>query len=109
MEPYRSVLCPLSEQNCVKVWDEGLDLFSDQVRKLEGFPGGAEVKNLPADEGDTRVVGPIPGSGRSPGGEGGNLLQYSCLGNPGKRSWDLPGLQRVGHNLATEHSLTQGS
>ena len=26
--------------------------------------------------------GSIPGSGRSPGEGNGNLLQYSCLGNP---------------------------
>jgi len=26
-------------------------------------------------------VGSIPGLGRVPGGEHGNLLQYSCLGN----------------------------
>ena len=37
------------------------------------------VKNLPASAEDT---GSIPGSGRSPGGESGNCLQYSCLGNP---------------------------
>ena len=30
--------------------------------KLEGFPGGAVVKNLPANAGDT---GLIPGPGRS--------------------------------------------
>ena len=36
------------------------------------------VKNWPAKAGD---VGSIPGSGRSPGEENGNLLQYSCLGN----------------------------
>ena len=29
-----------------------------------------------------RDLGLIPGSGRSPGGENGNPLQYSCLGNP---------------------------
>ena len=29
-----------------------------------------------------RYVGSIPGSGRSPGKGNGNLLQYSCLGNP---------------------------
>ena len=44
-----------------------------------GFPGGAVVKNLSANTGDT---GSIPGLGRSPGGGDGNPLQYSCLGNP---------------------------
>ena len=44
-----------------------------------GFPGGSEVKNLPAMQED---VGSIPGLGRSPGGRHGNSLQYSCLGNP---------------------------
>ena len=36
------------------------------------------VKNLPANAGDIRDVGSIPGLGRSPGGGYGNLLQYSC-------------------------------
>ena len=40
------------------------------------------VKNLPANEGDTRGMGSIPGSGRSPGGGHGNPLQYSCLASP---------------------------
>ena len=40
------------------------------------------VKNLPVHAGDTREVGLIPGSGRSAGVGNGNLLQYSCLGNP---------------------------
>ena len=40
------------------------------------------VKNLPANVGDIRDVGSIPRSGRSPGGEHGNPLQYSCLENP---------------------------
>ena len=40
------------------------------------------VKNPPANAGDIREVGSIPGSGRSPGGEHGNPLQYSCLENP---------------------------
>ena len=44
-----------------------------------GFPGGSMVKNLPANAG---VVGLISGSGKSPGEGNGNLLQYSCLGNP---------------------------
>ena len=44
--------------------------------------GSAVVKNLPASTGDAKDVGLIPGSGRSPGGEHGNPLQYSCLENP---------------------------
>ena len=39
------------------------------------------VKNTPANAGDVRDAGLIPGSGRSPGGGHGNLLQYSCLEN----------------------------
>ena len=40
------------------------------------------VKNSPADAGDTKDAGSIPGWGRSPVGGNGNPLQYSCLGNP---------------------------
>ena len=43
------------------------------------------VKNLPANAGDIRDVGLIPGSGRSPGGGHGSPLQYSCLENPMER------------------------
>ena len=40
------------------------------------------VKNPPANAGDVRDAGSIPGSRRSPGGGHGNPLQYSCLENP---------------------------
>ena len=40
------------------------------------------VKNLPANAGDVRDVGLIPGSGRSPGEGYDNSLQYSYLENP---------------------------
>ena len=40
------------------------------------------VKNPPANAGDIRDLGLIPGSGRSPGGGHGNPPQYSCLKNP---------------------------
>ena len=40
------------------------------------------IKNLPANAGDLRDTGSIPGLGRSPGGLYGNSLQYSCLENP---------------------------
>ena len=43
------------------------------------------VKNPPANAGDIRDVGLISGSGRSPGGECSNPLQYSCLENPTDR------------------------
>ena len=45
----------------------------------QGFPGGSEVKASACNAGD---LGSIPGSGRSPGEENGNPLQYSCLENP---------------------------
>ena len=46
------------------------------------------IKNLPANAGDARDVGSIPGLGRSPGGGHDNPLQYSCLENPMDReSW----------------------
>ena len=43
------------------------------------------VKNLPANTGDIRDMGSIPGLGRSPGGEYGNPLRYSYLENPTDR------------------------
>ena len=40
------------------------------------------LKNSPANAGNIRDMGSIPGLGRSPGGGHGNPLQYSCLENP---------------------------
>ena len=56
------------------------------------------VKNLPANAGDARDAGLIPGLGRSPGGGRGIPLQGSYLENPhGQRN--LVGYsQRVGHD-----------
>ena len=49
------------------------------------------VKELPANAGDVRDVGLIPESGRYPGGEHGNPLQYSCRENPMDRgAWRAP-------------------
>ena len=46
---------------------------------------GSEVKNPPANEGDSRS---IPGSGRSPGEGNGNSLQYARLKHPtGRGAW----------------------
>ena len=49
---------------------------------LVGFPGGSVVKNLPANAGNKRDMGLIPGLERSPGEGNGNPLQYSSLENP---------------------------
>ena len=53
-------------------------------QQLQSFPRGSEVKasasNVSASNAGDR--GLIPGSGRSPGEENGNPLQYSCLENP---------------------------
>ena len=46
-----------------------------------GFPSGTAIKYLPANAGDSRDKGSIPGSGRAPGERNDNLLQYSCLEN----------------------------
>ena len=63
-----------------------------------GFPGGTSAKEL----GDIRDEGLIPLLGRSPGGEHGDPLQYSCLENPMDRgAWRAMVFtvwQRAGHN-----------
>ena len=60
------------------------------------------VKNLPANSGDTRDMGLIPGSRRSPGDGNGNRLQYCCLENSKDRgAWRATGSmgsQRVRHD-----------
>ena len=56
------------------------------------------MKNPPANTGDARDVGSVPGSGRSSGGGNGSRLQYSCLENPTIRgAW-----------RATVHGVTKG-
>ena len=59
------------------------------------------VKNPPTNAGgagDRFDAGLIPGSGRFPGEENGNALQYSCLENPMDRgAWQ-----------STVHKVTMG-
>ena len=74
-------------------------LIFKQVYTSLHFTGGKEpvVKNLSANAGIIRDVGPIPGSGRLPGGGHGNPFQYPCLENPMNRgAWQ-----------ATVHSVKQ--
>ena len=50
-------------------------------------PGGTVVNKLPANAGDARDVGSIPGLGRSPGAGNDNSLQYFVPGKfHGQRS-----------------------
>ena len=46
-----------------------------------GFPAGAVAKNLPANAGDARDMGLIPGLRISSGIGNGSPFQYSCLEN----------------------------
>ena len=52
-----------------------------ELAKVTEYQVALVVKNPPANVGDTRDVGLIPGLGRSPGGGHSNPLQYSCLQN----------------------------
>ena len=62
-----------------------------------GFPGGAAVKNPPANSGATGDVGSTSGLGRSLGERNGTPLQCSCLRNPTDRgAW-----------LATVHGIAK--
>ena len=69
------------------------------------------VKNLPANAGDVRDSGLIPGLGRCPGGWHGNPLQYSCLENPmDKGAWQatvcwVSKSQTLTHIIACMHPL----
>ena len=66
------------------------------VAEPVGLPDGSVVKNLPVNAGDVSL---ILGSGRFPREGNGNLLPYSCLGNPvDKGAWQ-----------ATFHGVTEES
>ena len=56
--------------------------FSRAEHIMRSFSSGSLVKNPPANAGD---AGSILELGRSLGEGNGNLLQYSCLGNPTDR------------------------
>ena len=72
---------------CIKVRDTPSKTRDSAEKNLTnefiGFPSGSEGKASAHNAGD---LGLIPGSGRSPGEENGNPLQYSCLENPTDRA-----------------------
>ena len=63
------------------IWATRADLLVRALLFLS-LPGGAVVKNPPANAGYRGGTSLIAGLGRSPGGENGNPFQYSYLENP---------------------------
>ena len=62
--------------------------------EIHGIPGGSDSKESACNAADP---GLIPGSGRFPGEENSNPLQYSCLENPmDRKAWRV-----------TVHGVTQ--
>ena len=70
----------------------------DNCRITRGHPQWLGGKDSACKAGAVGATGLIPGSGRSPGEEHGNPLQYSCLENPmGRGAWQ-----------ATVHRVAKG-
>ena len=65
------------------------------------------IENPSANAGNIRDVGLIPGSGRSPGVQNGNLLQYSCLENSMDRGAWWATVHGVTKSDMTEHTHTK--
>ena len=85
-----------------------MEIFDPVLTLLEGINQYCKlsqvvlaVKNPPANAGDSRDMGSIPGSGRSSGEGNSNPLQYSCLGNPMDRgAW-----QATTHRVAESDTM----
>ena len=117
--PFSKEWCGLSSEK-VLGWPRSLfgfshtiwmDFLANQICSCPhsrlGFPGGSEVKNLPAKAGNIRDAGLIPGSGRPPWEGNGKPLQ--------SLAWEIPwteesgglqsmGSQRFRQDWATEHA-----
>ena len=77
--------------------------YSKERNMFSGASGVALViKNLPANRGDTRDGGSVPGSGGFSGEGNGNPLQYYCLGNLMDRENELATV----HGVAKESDMT---
>ena len=105
-----SCLVPLSaaknKPSATRLWFQLLSDAQDSIGL--GFPGGAVVKNPPANAGDTRDAGLIPGSRRSPGEGNGNPSRIPWTEEPGGYSpWGHKESDTV-ERLSTHacHSLT---
>ena len=65
------------------------------------------VKNLPANSGDIRDAGLIPGLGRSTGVGNGNPFQFSCLENTMDRGAWWATVQGVSKNRTLQSMRAQ--
>ena len=105
-----------------KLYQQWLDGFTDLVLALHLKKKKVNLQRLRGPQvaqwwriclltGDAGDMGLIPVSGGSPGEGNGSPLQDSCLGKPTDRGarWSAVqgGSQRVGHDLAAEHTRTQ--
>ena len=82
-------------------WSDLAAAAATAVLEKDGFPWWLSSKESACNVGD---VSSISGSGRSPGEENGNRLQYSCLGGPIDRGTCSPwGHKRVRQDLETKH------
>ena len=68
--------------------------------EIIGFPCGLAIENLPANAGDTKDSGSIPGSGRSPGGgqPHSSVLAWRIPWTEEPGRLQSTGSQRVGHD-----------
>ena len=91
-----------SNESLLPTWSSFSAQFPlDDFSYLKCFLAVLMAKNPPANAGDTRNMGSIPGSGRSPRVGNGTSLQYCCLGNSmDKGVWKatVQEMQRVGHD-----------
>ena len=84
-----------------RVWVRGNDLMVKVMKKM-GLPWWLSSKEFTANAGDT---GSVPGSGRFPGEENGNLssiLAWEILWTEEPGKLQSMGSQRVEHSLATK-------
>ena len=91
MIPLIPTLLPSSPESCIS---------HILISLSEASQVALVVKNWPANPGDIKDRGFIPGSGRSPGGVHGYQLQYSCLENPMEREAWWATVHRITENWA---------
>ena len=97
-----------TQEKTVKSFMKKSERILKQDKSGEGLPGGAMVKNLPANVRDAREAGSIPWSGRSPREGNGNPLQYCCLENPRDRGAWWATVHRVAKSQTQLSMHSQG-